>query len=362
MTPRSFIIVCGAGTAGAAAASVAVDHGALVLVLEANARPYGHADRMPNWAWEARDEERAEIDTALDRPEVRFVPETAVGHGLAWSELLSLAPDAIIWATGDRPVDLDPPRGVVHARTVMATHARTGTSRAAAPVDGRGVIVIGDSPEVLNCARALLYDRCLEAFAARGRTETLNRLAGLGALEVCAQQGLTFEALGVAAPVIYCEGDGRALFGLGEGEFNAEMWFHAVESRDGIAITAGTTYVGPVVGDEACMGARFLGPDGQAFQTGAALVVDGRTVAASPADMPALPCLFIPVGCAAGLARDLDETRAETARAVVSLLSEVFGLNRTGSPSRDAMARWVTRRHEAVGYKGYIAWIYDHRP
>ena len=105
------IAVVGGAVAGSEAASLAVEAGAKVVVLERNERPYGKIeDGLPRWHGKLRDQEYKKIDSNLNQEGVRFVPLTGIGEELSFDVLLRSGFSAVILATGawrDRTLPLD---------------------------------------------------------------------------------------------------------------------------------------------------------------------------------------------------------------------------------------------------------------
>jgi NADPH-dependent glutamate synthase beta subunit-like oxidoreductase len=85
---RHVVAVVGGAVSGAEAAETLVSRGIDVVVFEQNDRPYGKIeDGLPKWHDKQRRQEYAKIDGKLDRPEVAFVPRTALGRDLDFAAL-----------------------------------------------------------------------------------------------------------------------------------------------------------------------------------------------------------------------------------------------------------------------------------
>lgn len=88
-TPRHVVAVVGGACSGAEAVETLAGKGIHVVVFEQNPRPYGKIeDGLPRWHDKQRRQEYAKIDGKLDRPEVSFVPKTALGTDLDFGALL----------------------------------------------------------------------------------------------------------------------------------------------------------------------------------------------------------------------------------------------------------------------------------
>jgi ferredoxin/flavodoxin---NADP+ reductase len=86
--PRHVVAVVGGACSGAEAVETLVSRGIHVVVLEQNDRPYGKIqDGLPKWHDKQRRQEYAKIDGKLDRPEVSFLPRTALGKDVDFQDL-----------------------------------------------------------------------------------------------------------------------------------------------------------------------------------------------------------------------------------------------------------------------------------
>lgn len=86
--PRHVVAVVGGAVSGAEATETLVSRGIHVVVFEQNPRPYGKIqDGLPKWHDKQRRQEYAKIDAKLDRPEVTFVPSTALGKDVDFAAL-----------------------------------------------------------------------------------------------------------------------------------------------------------------------------------------------------------------------------------------------------------------------------------
>jgi NADPH-dependent glutamate synthase beta subunit-like oxidoreductase len=80
--------ICGGAVAGSEAAQLFAERGALALVFEQNARPYGKIeDGLPRWHVKLREKEYARIDGSLETGGVFFTPQTRLGKDLSFAEL-----------------------------------------------------------------------------------------------------------------------------------------------------------------------------------------------------------------------------------------------------------------------------------
>src|SRR6185437_3835767 len=80
---RHVVAVIGGATAGSEVAHILAQRGALVAVLEQNARPYGKIeDGLPRWHVKQRKDEYEEINSRLEHPRIYYVPSTRMGDDL----------------------------------------------------------------------------------------------------------------------------------------------------------------------------------------------------------------------------------------------------------------------------------------
>jgi ferredoxin--NADP+ reductase len=106
--PKHVVAVVGGACSGAEAVETLAAKGIHVVVLEQNDRPYGKIeDGLPKWHDKQRRQEYAKIDGKLDRPEVSFLPRTAIGKDVDFADLAkNWGFSAVLLANGswrDRP-------------------------------------------------------------------------------------------------------------------------------------------------------------------------------------------------------------------------------------------------------------------
>src|SRR5246127_5106771 len=86
--PQHVVAVIGAATAGSEIARLLAKRGALVVVFEQNARPYGKIeDGLPRWHVKQRRDEYEEINRRLDDPNIEYVPLTRMGADIEYDDL-----------------------------------------------------------------------------------------------------------------------------------------------------------------------------------------------------------------------------------------------------------------------------------
>ena len=110
--PKPVVAIIGGAVAGSEAAAACAARGAIPVVFEQGARPYGKIeDGLPRWHEKLRVKEYGKIRENLGSENVIFVPQTEIGSDLPWSELYEdLGLSAIVLANGawrDRPLPVD---------------------------------------------------------------------------------------------------------------------------------------------------------------------------------------------------------------------------------------------------------------
>lgn len=204
------VAVIGGATAGSEIARVLATRGALVVVFEQNARPYGKIeDGLPRWHAQQRKDEYAEIDRRLDHPNIAYVPLTALGSALEFGELrTSWGFSAIVLTNGawrDRPfpvalADQYQDRGLVYQNPLIYWFNHNQQRGYDGPrYDLKpGVIVIGGGLASIDVVKVLQIEMAQTALRARGISEPMLRLEREGIEPVLQSHGLSWSGLGVA--------------------------------------------------------------------------------------------------------------------------------------------------------------------
>ncbi len=100
--PKLVVAIIGGAVAGSEAAAACAARGAIPVVFEQGARPYGKIeDGLPRWHEKLRDKEYLKINENLGGDAVIFVPKTEIGAALPWDELYrELGFSAVVLANG----------------------------------------------------------------------------------------------------------------------------------------------------------------------------------------------------------------------------------------------------------------------
>ena len=215
MDARQVVVVVGGAVAGSEAAAMAADRGALVVVIEQNARPYGKIeDGLPRWHDALRRKEFGRIDANLTHPNILFVPQTRLGEEVTLDELTDeYGVGTVVLANGawrDRHLgltDLDrfAGAGLIYQNALVRwfNHypdpAWTGPNYALAD----GAIAIGGGLASLDVVKILNLELYQRALAARGIDVDVVELEHSGIDKVLAAHALTPEALGVRGCTLF---------------------------------------------------------------------------------------------------------------------------------------------------------------
>lgn len=213
--PFSHVIgIVGGAVSGSEAAAIAAERGALVVVIEQNARPYGKIeDGLPRWHVALRKKEYARIDDNLAHPNVRFVPLTKLGRDVDWATLTGeLGLSAVVLANGawrDRPlpasIDAFNGRGLAYQNPFVYWF----NHQLDADYDGPrftvpdGAIVIGGGLASIDCVKIINFVLYGEALRARGIEVDVETMEHEGLPKILADHGLTREALGVRGATLF---------------------------------------------------------------------------------------------------------------------------------------------------------------
>ncbi len=213
--PKPVVAINGGAVAGSEAAAACAARGAIPVVFEQGARPYGKIeDGLPRWHEKLRDKEYRKIDENLGSERVIFVPSTEVGADLPWSDLYGdLGFSAILLANGawrDRslPVtgaDAYEGRGLVYQNEFVYWFNHYDDEGYDGPVFEipDDVIVIGGglaSIDVVKIVNLELYARALRE---RGIDVDIVQMEIKGIPRTLEAHGLTAEELGVKGCTLY---------------------------------------------------------------------------------------------------------------------------------------------------------------
>jgi len=213
--PKPVVAIIGGAVAGSEAAAACAARGAIPVVFEQGARPYGKIeDGLPRWHEKLRDKEYRKIDENLGSAEILFVPKTEIGSDLSWRELYGDAGfSAIVLANGawrDRglPVegaDAYAGRGLVYQNELVYWFNHYEDAGYDGPVFEipDDVIIVGGglaSIDVVKIVNLELYARALRA---RGIDVDIVAMEIKGIPRMLEAHGITAEELGVKGCTLY---------------------------------------------------------------------------------------------------------------------------------------------------------------
>ncbi len=213
--PKLVVAIIGGAVAGSEAAAACAARGAIPVVFEQGARPYGKIeDGLPRWHEKLRDKEYLKINENLGGDAVIFVPKTEIGAALPWDELYrELGFSAVVLANGawrDRrlPVegaDAYEGRGLVYQNEFVYWFNHYEDEGYDGPVFEipDDTIVVGGglaSIDVVKIVNLELYARALRA---RGIEVDIVKMEIKGIPRTLEALGLGAEELGVKGCTLY---------------------------------------------------------------------------------------------------------------------------------------------------------------
>jgi len=213
--PTPVVAIIGGAVAGSEAAAACAARGAIPVVFEQGARPYGKIeDGLPRWHEKLREKEYSKINANLGNDSVIFVPKTEIGVDLRWDELHGeLGFSAVVLANGawrDRALPVEGAdsyegRGLVYQNEFVYWFNHYDDEDYEGPVFEipDDTIVIGGglaSIDVVKIVNLELYARALRA---RGIDIDIVEMEIKGIARTLETHGLTAEELGVNGCALY---------------------------------------------------------------------------------------------------------------------------------------------------------------
>jgi hypothetical protein len=406
---RRVIAVCGGAVAGSEAAAVCAERGALVLVFEQNARPYGKIeDGLPRWHDKLRTSEYGRIDENLSRENVIFVPKTRLGVDLAFDEARH-GLSATLLACGawrDRPLGLDgidrfERRGLAYQNDFVYWFNHQTEPDYAGPRHEvpDGAIVVGGGLASIDVAKIMSFEIFGRALRARGVESDVVELEHHGIREHAEKHGIDVDSLGVTGPTLFYRRRKKDMPLTPAVEVKNDAMREKIEGarlkiieklerKYLVKIHELAAPVAPISGDDHLGGLVFRRTeiaggkcnliDGTDFEVRAGLTVSSIGSIPEPiAGVPQRGELFaytdFEVGTLEGLERTFGLGNALTGRGNIhdsrknakSVATKVMDmpLPELSASEIDAVLDKVRARQRAVGYDGdYRAWIDAHPP
>ena len=212
---RYVVAVVGGATAGAETVHILADQGAVVVVFEQNARPYGKIEvGLPRWHVKLREKEYETVNGKLDRPDVHFVPSTKIGCDIDFHELATAwGFNAVILAVGawrDRPLPIPSADQYVGLGLVYQNpfiywfnhfFEKNYDGPQYQPEDG--AIVVGGGLASIDVVKVLQIETVRRTLEQRGIHVDMLHLEHAGIPATLAEHGLTWETLGLKGATLY---------------------------------------------------------------------------------------------------------------------------------------------------------------
>jgi NADPH-dependent glutamate synthase beta subunit-like oxidoreductase len=209
------VAVIGGATAGAEVAGRLAERGVRVAVFEQNPRPYGKIeDGLPRWHVDLRRKEYEAISAKLARPNVEFVPKTAVGRDVDFADLAGgWGFSALVLACGawrDRRLPVDGAdawigKGLVYQNPFIVwfnhSNEKAYDGEVYEPQDD--VIVVGGGLASIDVAKVLMLETTRAKLAERGIDVPLVQLEVKGIPRTLAAHGIEWEQLGLRGCTLF---------------------------------------------------------------------------------------------------------------------------------------------------------------
>ena len=213
--PKPVVAIVGGAVAGSEAAAVCAAKGAIPIVFEQGARPYGKIeDGLPRWHEKLRAKEYAKINANLGGGSVVFVPETEVGQDLGWKELYAeLGFSAIVLANGawrDRSLPIEGAdaydgRGLVYQNEFVYWfnhYADDGYDGPTFEIPD-DVIVVGGGLASIDVVKIINLELYARALRDRGIDVDVVEMEIKGIPRTLEAHGVTTEELGIKGSTLY---------------------------------------------------------------------------------------------------------------------------------------------------------------
>ena len=194
------VAVVGGAVAGSEAAKLLAKRGALVVVFEQGARPYGKIeDGLPKWHEKLRNKEYAKINENLEHERIMFVPNTSVGKDVTIPQLKEWGFSAVVLANGawrDRtlPVDVDEyiGKGFLYQNALVHWFNHQHEADYSGPdlSPPEGAVVVGGGLASVDVVKICQFVNYQKAFAKHGVEVGMHELETKGIPATLAKHGL----------------------------------------------------------------------------------------------------------------------------------------------------------------------------
>jgi NADPH-dependent glutamate synthase beta subunit-like oxidoreductase len=213
--PKPVVAIIGGAVAGSEAAAACAARGAIPIVFEQGARPYGKIeDGLPRWHEKLREKEYRKINENLGSDSVVFVPETEIGRDLLWKELYEeLGLSAIVLANGawrDRALPVEGAddydgKGLVYQNEFVYWfnhYEDEGYDGPSFEIPDE-VIVVGGGLASIDVVKIINLELYARALRDRGLDVDLVEMELKGIPRTLEKLGVTAEELGVKGATLY---------------------------------------------------------------------------------------------------------------------------------------------------------------
>jgi NADPH-dependent glutamate synthase beta subunit-like oxidoreductase len=213
--PRPVVAIIGGAVAGSEAAAACAARGAIPVVFEQGARPYGKIeDGLPRWHEKLREKEYKKIGANLGSGDVVFVPKTEIGADIEWDDLYrGLGFSAVVLANGawrDRPLPVEGAdaydgRGLVYQNEFVYWFNHYEDEGYDGPVFEvpDGTIVVGGGLASIDVVKIINLELYARALRERGIEVDLTEMELKGIPRTLEAHGLSAEELGIKGATLY---------------------------------------------------------------------------------------------------------------------------------------------------------------
>jgi len=209
------VAIIGGAVAGSEAAAACAAKGAISIVFEQGARPFGKIeDGLPRWHEKLRIKEFEKINANLGQDSVVFVPLTEIGADLPWSWLHEeVGPTAVVLANGawrDRPLPVQGAddfvgKGLVYQNELVYWfnhYEDEGYDGPTFEIPDQ-VIVIGGGLASIDVVKIVNLELYTRAVRERGIDVDLVEMELKGIPRTLEKHGLNAEDLGISGATLY---------------------------------------------------------------------------------------------------------------------------------------------------------------
>ncbi len=209
------VAVIGGSVSGAEVAARLCAKGVTVSVFEQNPRPYGKIeDGLPRWHHKQREKEYRSICEKLSHPNVRYVPNTAIGRDVDFAELCNdWGFSAVVLANGawrDRLLsipgaDAHVDKGLIYQNAFVTwwNHLEEAGYHGPRFEIEDDTIVLGGGLASIDVAKIVMLELTHTKLLERGIDVDIITLEVKGIPKILESHGLTFDELGITGCTIY---------------------------------------------------------------------------------------------------------------------------------------------------------------